>query len=146
MFPFGGILTAPGYELKLSAITIIDFGVWPGFVEAGFRLKSDGDINKLEHGSILGAPADEWVQDEFIGIVDGSLYECGVFNLLGDTGQLQGPAQETWHDLSVTREWKLYSTLKNANYAVTGDYKVRQIGYPASEASASLSLDIDLAF
>ena len=150
MWPFAGLLEGIPDTLLLTNTSVND-SVFaetnPEFALAEARLATDGDKDTRVNGISWQTPnANQWMSDEFAAVpaFDASNYECGYFNVTGDTNDLSGPTLDTYHALSSNREWTLSDNIGPGFdiRSVTGEWRVREIANPSNEATATLTLSI----
>ena len=143
MFPFGGLLGAPSFELKVpgqdSPATIV--GVGSGNAYAGVRFNPSGFMEQtkgvfVSWGDPTVAPldGDMWISGDAKDpdLFDPADYEARYTSVTGDIGNLSSSGINVWVPVTSTPFWRVRAIGINAIDEVSGIIQVRKITDPSN--------------
>ncbi len=119
--------------LKLTTLSFLDIVTDPSNAACDATFQTDGDIG----GDLQGAHADEYIDQQGTGA--GSPYEVRFNGVTGDTGDLSGPALNSFHDLGTERKWTLAEASVGTN-SVSGTITIRQVNKTSNSVAASCTM------
>ncbi len=121
--------------LKLTSMLAQKFVTSPAAATCLATFTTTGDLG----GDITLAHIDEYLDQQGTGA--GAPYEIRYGSVTGDTGDLTGPALNTFHGLGTQRQWSLFkSGTPPGQRNVTGTITIREILKTSNSVAATLAM------